>query len=116
MQLHMIIESRKGLLHLDTDPHVFINSQIIDRVDNTETLGVFIDENITWKTQINHVCKKVSKSNGVLRKAKRIISKASLERLFNALVLPHFDYCAFVWDNYSTELKTQLQRLQNKAA
>ena len=31
---------------------------------------------------------KVSKSIGVLRRAKRMIIKASLERLFNALVLP----------------------------
>ena len=66
-----------------------------------KTLGVFIDENITWKTHINHVCKKVSKSIGVLRRSKRIISKASLERLFLALDLPHFDYCSLVWDNCS---------------
>ena len=94
---YMIIGSRKRLLPLDTDPHVFI----IDRVDNTKTLGIFTDENITWKTHINHVCKKVSKSIGVLRRAKRMISMASLERLFNALVLPHFDYCSLVWDNCS---------------
>ena len=94
---YMIIGSRKRLLPLDTDPHVFI----IDRVDNTKTLGVFIDENITWKAHINHVCKKVSKSIGVLRRSKRIISKASLERLFLALDLPHFDYCSLVWDNCS---------------
>ena len=94
---YMIIGSRKRLLPLDTDPHVFI----IDRVDNTKTLGIFTDENITWKTHINHVCKKVSKSIGVLRRSKRIISKASLERLFLALDLPHFDYCSLVWDNCS---------------
>ena len=109
---YMIIGSRKRLLPLDTDPHVFI----IDRVDNTKTLGIFTDENITWKTHINHVCKKVSKSIGVLRRAKRMISMASLERLFNALVLPHFDYCSLVCDNCSVELKTELQRLQNKAS
>ena len=56
------------------------------------------------------------KGIGVLRRAKRMISNASLERLFKALVLPHFDYCSLVWDNCSPDLKTQLQRLQNRAA
>ena len=93
---YMLIGSRKRLSRIDIDPHVFINNQIIDRVDNTKTLGVFIDENITWKTHINHVCKQMFKGIGVLRRAKRMISNASLERLFKALVLPHFDYCSLV--------------------
>ena len=49
---YMIIGSRKRLLRLDTDPHVFINNQIIDRVDNTKTLGVFIDEKISHGKRI----------------------------------------------------------------
>ena len=42
-----------------------------------------------------------------------LVSQILNEILFNALVLPHFDYCSLVWDNSSAELKTQLQRLQN---
>ena len=34
----MLIGSRKRLSRIDIDPHVFINNQIIDRVDNTKTL------------------------------------------------------------------------------
>ena len=115
---YIIIGHRKRLLRLNTDPYVFSNDQIIDRVANTKILGVLIDENITWKTHINHVCKKsvYCKSIGVLRRAKRMISKASLERLFNASFLSHFVYTSLVWENRSDELKTQLQRLQNKAA
>ena len=56
---YMIIGSRTRLLRLDTDPHVFINNQIIDRVDNTKTLGVFINENITWKRKLITYAKSV---------------------------------------------------------
>ena len=52
----MIIGPRKRLLRVDTVPHVFINNQIIDRVDNTKTLGDFIDENITWKNWLLFSC------------------------------------------------------------
>ena len=48
----MLIGSRKGLSRVDIDPHVFINNQIIDCVDNTKTLGVFIDEKISHGKRI----------------------------------------------------------------
>ena len=38
----MLIGSRKRLSRNDIDPHVFINNQIIDRVDNTKILGFLL--------------------------------------------------------------------------
>ena len=78
-------------------------------------MGVFIDEKITWRTHVDHVSKQISKGIGILRRAKNIISKDGLKALYQALVLPHFDYCSLVWDNCSSELKDKLQKLQNKA-
>ena len=78
-------------------------------------MGVFIDEKITWRTHVDHVSKQISKGIGILRRAKNIISKDGLKALYQALVLPHFDYCSLVWDNCSGELKDKLQKLQNKA-
>ena len=50
-----------------------------------------------------------------MRRVKSVISNESLNRLYKALVLPHFDYCSLVWDNFSNNLKDRLQKLQNKA-
>ena len=36
--------------------------------------------------------------------------------IYNALILPHFDYCSLVWSNCSETLKLNLQKLQNRAA
>ncbi len=38
------------------------------------------------------------------------------ECAYNALVLPHLDYCCEVWDTIGTTLSDRLQKLQNRAA
>ena len=113
---NMIVGSGQRMSRTETEPRVFINNQAINRVGSTKTLGVFIDENISWKTRIEQLSKKVSKRIGVLRRVKNVMSIESLERLYKTLLLPHFDYCSLLWDNCTNELKARLQKLQNKAA
>ena len=36
--------------------------------------------------------------------------------IYNALIIPHFDYCSEVWDTMGVGLSNRLQRLQNRAA
>ena len=59
--------------------------------------------------------KKAAKGIGMLRRSKHLFDKNTLETIYNAFVLPHFDYCALVWNNCSKTLQTKLQKLQNKA-
>ena len=93
----MIIGSRQRLTQISTDPKISIGSQNISRVKETKTLGVLVDENITWKNHIVATCKKISKTIGMMRRVKSVISNESLKRLYKALVLPHFDHCSLVW-------------------
>ena len=51
----------------------------------------------------------------MLRRAKELLDTYSLENIYSAFVLPHFDYCAMVWNNCSKTLQNKLQKLQNKA-
>ena len=37
-------------------------------------------------------------------------------QIYNALIQPHFDYCAPVWDGLSSYLCKKLQKLQNREA
>ena len=80
----------------------------------TKTLGVLVDENITWKNHIEATCKTNSKTIGMMRRVKSDISNENLKRLYKAFVLPHFDYCSLVWDNFSNNLKDRLQKLASK--
>ena len=53
---------------------------------------------------------------GALKRVRPFISKDFAVQIYNALILPYFDYCSPVWDCASGYLSDKLQKLQNCAA
>ena len=113
---YMLIGSRQKLSQVKIDPHLHIGSEGIGRVSSTKTLGVLVDENITWRNHIDYVAKKASKGIGLLRRSKDLLESNTLKTIYNATVLPYFDYWALVWYNCSQTIKNKLEKLHNKAA
>ena len=52
--------------------------------------------------------------NGVLGTKTTLAS--SIMNMYNALVMPYFNYCSPVWGNINKGLSDKLQKLQNRAA
>ena len=93
---------------------ILINKQQIDQVKETVFLGVIIDENVTWKSEISHVANKVSKSIGMIQKSSFYLSSYSLRVLYFSLVYPYFFYSNIVWvSTYKTNL-VRLVKLQKR--
>ena len=63
-------------------PELFINGITLKRETVTKFLGVFIDENVTWKPHINTISTKISKSIGILYRGRLIISRKQLNQLY----------------------------------
>ena len=84
----------------------------IKRVKETKVLGVYIDEYLSWNKHIEIFRKKSHPASG--RSAH--VDHNMLICAYNALVLPHFDYCCEVWDTINFTLCNRLQKLQNRAA
>jgi hypothetical protein len=113
----MIIGSKHiNLAKIEKDPIISIRENKIQRVRKTKSLGVIIDEKLDWKEHIDAICKKVSKGIGALRLCKSLVSLDTLQILYNIIILPYFDNRCLVWNNCSITLKTNLQKLQNRAA
>ena len=73
-----------------------------------------LDDELSWKLHINHICNKVSKAIGILVKARRILGIDSLVTLYNTLIKRYFSYCITLWGNiFKTHLK-KLEILQKK--
>ena len=88
---YMIIGSRQRISNLVTDPKIELGESVIKRVHKSKTLGVIIDEHLLWNHQIQNTVTKASRGIGMM-------NESILVKIYNAIVLSHFDYCSLVWD------------------
>ena len=79
------------------------------KVTETVFLGVIMDENLNWKSEISHVANKVSKCTAIIRKSSFYLSTKTLWTLHFSLVYPYFFYCNLVW---TSTYRTNLIRLE----
>jgi hypothetical protein len=80
----------------------------INQVDVSKFLGVQIDSKLNWKPHIDYVCKKLSKSAGIIYKARQAFNKSTLLNLYYTFAYPYYIYCNEVWGSAS---QTHLNRL-----
>lgn len=59
---------------------------------------------------------KIASAIGALKRNRTYLTTKSAIQIYDALILPHFDYCSQVWDGLYDNLSSQLQKLQNRAA
>ena len=92
-------------------PDLFINDVKIKSENSMKFLGVMIDENVTWKTHVELVENKISKSVGIVFKASRSLNSKFLRSIYFALVHPYINYANIAWASTN---KTYLNRILGK--
>ena len=112
----MLIGSRQRLSTLPDTLKLSINNELINRVSSVKSLGVFIDENLTWQTHIDKLSKKIASGIGAIKRISPFVPPATLLYIYSALIQPHFDYCNLVWGNCGKTLSDRLQKLQDRTA
>ena len=112
----MIIGSRQRLDTQSDEIDIEIDGEKIKRVDHTKSLGLVIDDRLSWSKHVEEISRKVSSSIGALKRVRSFISINTAVQIYNALILPHFDYCSPVSDCLSSHLSDTRQKLQNRAA
>ena len=72
--------------------------------------SVILDEHVSWKSQIQNVARKVSKSVDIIYKSSFCLNKTSLCTLYYGLVYPYLHFCATLWrSTYQSNLKVFLE-------
>ena len=112
----MIGTRQKFLAENCSEINIQLDGHPISRVEHTKSLGLNIDDRLSWSNHIKDLCRKISSAIGALRRIRPLISQSTAVQIYNALIQPHFDYCAPVWDGLSSYLCEKLQKLQNRAA
>ena len=89
-------------------PNLLIEDIHIKRGHVTKLLGVFIDENLSWKQHIEILSSKISKSIGILYKSRDVLSKQCLKQLYFSFIHSYVNYANITWASTS---KSKLERL-----
>ena len=106
----MIISSRNNILSKELKLKINAEFSTIFGTPATSitSLGVVIDENLSWSEQIQSIRSKGKRAIGSLYKQRSLLPTALKVTLMNSLVLSHVDYCLIV---YAKNLKRGPERL-----
>ena len=94
---------------------IFMDNKSMRFVDSAKNLGVWLDENLNFKT---HIRKVVSSCFMVIReisKIKKFLPKECLCTIMCSLVLSKLDYCNALYFNINSNEINMLQSVQNSA-
>ena len=112
----MFIGSPYNLKNRIGESSVSFGDKKVPVTHSFESLGVEIDENLTWEKHTAKICKKASAGIGAIKRVKPYVDTSTLQIIYKALVQPHFDYCSTLWGNCGKSLQDKLQKLQSRAA
>ena len=97
---------------LNNDPvHLTLNGQPIERVRSFNFLGLNLDEHMNWNTHIQVTANKIARTIGVINRLKHYLPLEVLRYLYNALILPYFQYSVLTWGFK----QNRLNKLQKRA-
>ena len=74
--------------------NIAILNHSFKQVHECKFLGIYINSELNWKSQIMHVKSQVAKATGALNSIKKIVPTKILRQIYFALVQPYLVYCS----------------------
>ena len=112
----MVIGTKQKVLSQESELNLRIGSDILQNSVCEKLLGVKIDQNLSWKDQIDHICSIISSRIYLLSKIKKYLDTECRKLFYNGYILPIIDYCCIVWSGCNSESLARLLKLQKRAA
>ena len=78
-------------------------------------LGIYIDENLTWRHHIANINKIIASALFSINQAKRTLPKDCLRTLYYSLIHSHLSYGLLTWENRSRESLCRAVNIQKRA-
>ena len=87
----------------------------IPAVNSIKYLGVHIDSNLKWHTQVSKVTAKAYRALGCLKRNLKEAPKKTKQIAFNVMVKPILEYASQVWSPQTVGLSNTIEKEQNNA-
>ena len=108
----LIFSNRLPYVNFNT--RLRLNSVDVDYLGCHKFLGLNLDSELKFKSHIEFVSSKLSKSVGIIYKVSKLLSQKSLINLYYSLFYPYLSYCNILWcGTYNVHLNT-VEMLQKK--
>ena len=110
-----IIMFRSNTKNITRKLNFRVSGKKIPLSKETRYLGVILDENLTFQSQIASLKKKLSRAVGILAKLRHYLSNDTLKSIYFALFDSHMRYGSQIWGQNSQEVINRIECLQKKA-
>ena len=84
-------------------------------VQETTFLGIIVDNTLTWKAHAAHICKKISKSIGILSRARNFLNMDTLKQLYFSFLFPYLSYGNIIWGQAAASTLYPIFKIQKRA-
>ena len=98
---YMLIGHPRKVNKLDVSEPLMLNNSEIKRAKKTKSLGVIIDERLSWEQHFKVVKGKVRGGLSSLKKLKNLVPQKQLDNVYRALIESHLRYANVIWGQYS---------------
>ena len=91
-----------------------ISYEVIKRAKNVKFLGIFYEENMSFKAHINHLVQRLSRTSSLIYQLKEFLPSFVLKTIYNAHVASLLNYCNVIWSGASETTLLPLIRLTKR--
>ena len=97
------------------NPPLTLNQSVIAEVTEHKHLGIVLERNLKWNSQIDSTVTKAMKRLDIIQSFKFKLCRSALERFYRSFVLPLLEYGDIVWSGSQEYEIIKLDAVQNRA-
>ena len=94
---------------------IFLDSECVRFSNESKLLGVTLDSNLNFNSQVNNVVSACQFKLKGIRRIRHLMSCKDTEKYVRAVIFSKINYCNVLYMNLSTVSLNKLQKLQNSA-
>ena len=94
----------------------YLHGQVLEAVTSARYLGVHISSGLSWNSHIDRITGNANSTLGFLKRNIKTKLPKVRETAYNTLVRPKLEYASSIWDPYTKDKISQIEKVQLRAA
>ena len=111
-----MLVGNKQRLNLSRKLNIQLHENCIQNVSKQKLLGIYIDENLSWSSHIDHLCSIIASKISLLRQLSEYVPVETQKMFYQGYILPFIDYGSVTWGSAAGTHIERLSKLQKRAA